>query len=145
MFDFLFGGKKKLELIRELLEQRMRDLGFNDMEYRLHIKQMGNMELMGSPEAAIITIVESVLKLQKHGLIIAEIIRTIEGHRKSLGQNESEFRKILAMATGSVTQAGEAVPAFCFYRLNVEQPGKMTEEQFISAFTQATLALKDGL
>lgn len=144
MFDFLFGGKKKLELIRELLEQRMRDLGFNDMQYRLHIKQMGNMELMGSPEAAIVTIIQIVLTLQKQGLMIFEIISKIESDRKSLGQNESEFRKILAMATGSVTQADEAVPEFCFYRLNIEQPGKMTEEQFIRAFTQATLALMEN-
>lgn len=49
MFDFLFGGKRKLELIRELLEQRMRDLGFDDMESRLKVKELGNVELMGTP------------------------------------------------------------------------------------------------
>jgi hypothetical protein len=145
MFDFLFGGKKKLELIRELLEQRMRGLGFDNMEYRLHVKQMSNLQLMGTPEAAIITIVESVFKLQKQGMIIAGIIQTIEDHRKSLGHNEFEFGRILSMATGTISQAGEAIPEYCYYRLDIEQPGKMTDEQFINAFTQAAHALKNGL
>jgi hypothetical protein len=141
MFDFLFGGKKKIELIRELLEQRMRDLGYDDMEYRLHIKQMGNMELMGSPEAAIVTIIESVLKLQSQGVLLGGVIHNIEDHRKSLGHDETKFRRILAMATGSISQAGEAIPEYCFYRISIEQPGKMSQEQFAKAFTQATTAL----
>jgi hypothetical protein len=35
MFDFIFGGKRKLKLISELLEQRMREQGFDDMDSRL--------------------------------------------------------------------------------------------------------------
>ena len=45
MFDFVFGGKQKLELIRELLEQRMRGIGFDDMDSKLQIKQMSNFQL----------------------------------------------------------------------------------------------------
>jgi hypothetical protein len=41
MFNFLFGGKQKLELIRELLEKRMREEGFDDMDSRLQVKQLG--------------------------------------------------------------------------------------------------------
>jgi hypothetical protein len=141
MFDFLFGGKKKLELIRELLEQRMLDLGYDDMKYRLHIKQMGNMELMGSPEAAIVTIIESVLKLQRQGVLLGGIIHTIEDHRKSLGRDETEFRRILAIATGSISKAGDAIPDYCYYRIGIEHPGKMSEDQFANAFTKATTAL----
>lgn len=65
MFDFLFGGKKKLELIRELVEQRMRDVGFDDMDSRLKVKQLSNLQLMGTPEAAIVTIIEATLKMQQ--------------------------------------------------------------------------------
>lgn len=39
MFGFLFGGDRKLSLIRELLEQRMRRSGYNDLEYRLEVKR----------------------------------------------------------------------------------------------------------
>jgi len=35
MFDFILGGKRKLKLISEHLEQRMREQGFDDMDSRL--------------------------------------------------------------------------------------------------------------
>ena len=57
MFDFAFGGKRKLELIRELLEQRMREEGFDDMDSRLQVKQLGKLQLLGTPEGGIVTIV----------------------------------------------------------------------------------------
>ena len=41
MFDFIFGGKRKLELIRELLEQRMKEEGFDDIDSRLRVKELG--------------------------------------------------------------------------------------------------------
>jgi hypothetical protein len=136
MFEFLFGGKKKLELIRELLEQRMRDHGFNDMEYRIKVKEMSNFQLMGTPEGAIVTIIENVFKMQKQGLLLGQIFLSIEEHRKTLGQDVKEFNEILKIARGN--SAGDAVPMYTFYRLNVEAPGKVTEEQFINAFSQAT-------
>jgi len=136
MFEFLFGGKKKLELIRELLEQRMRDHGFNDMEYRIRVKEMSNFQLMGTPEGAIVTIIENVFKMQKQGLLLGQILLSIEEHRKTLGQDAKEFNDILKIAGGN--SAGDAVPMYTFYRLNVEAPGKVTEEQFINAFSQAT-------
>ena len=136
MFEFLFGGKRKIELIRELLEQRMRDCGYDDIEYRLKVKEMSNFQLMGTPEGAIVTIIENVFKMQKQGLLLGQILLSIEEHRKTLGQNAKEFDDILKIARGN--SAGDAVPMYTFYRLNVEAPGKVTEEQFINAFTQAT-------
>jgi hypothetical protein len=138
MFDFLFGGKRKLELIRELLEQRMRDIGFIDMESKIKIKELGNMQLMGTPEGAIVTIIELVLELQKKGLFITNIIDSIEEHRKCLGQDKTELLKILKLTSGSADEAGAAIPIYCWYRLNIESPGIMTEEQFQNAFVQAT-------
>ena len=147
MFGFSFGEKRKfsaeqkLELVRVLLQQRMNDLGFVDTESKLHIKQMGDMELMGTAEATIITIIEIVLKLQKDGHMIRGIIQAIEDQRASLGQNPSEFRDILNMAAGSVGNAGDAIPEYCWYRINIEYPDSMNEEQLINVFTQATNAL----
>ena len=139
MFDFMFGGKKKIELIRELLEQRMRDIGFDDMESRLKIKEMGTVQLMGTPEAALVTIIETVVKLQKKGLLIRQILEAIEDHRKSLGQNLYEYMEILKMASGS--EAGWAISRYCFYRLNIEAPGRINEEQFENAFMLAAQEL----
>ena len=137
MFDFIFGGKRKLELIRELVEQRMRDIGFDDMESRLKVKEMGNFQLMGTPEGTIVTIIEHVFKLQKQGLMIGQILMAIENQRKSTGQNTAEFMEILNIASGSIDDAGSAIPIYCFYRMNIEYPDKINEDQFMNAFSQA--------
>lgn len=134
---FIFGGKRKLELIRELVEQRMRDIGFDDMESRLKVKEMGNFQLIGTPEGTIVTIIENVFKLQKQGLMISQILVAIENQRKSTGQNLAEFREIQNVATGSIDDAGSAIPMYCFYRMNVEYPNMINEDQFMNAFSQA--------
>jgi hypothetical protein len=144
MFDFIFGGTRKLELIRELLEQRIREMGFTDMESRLKIKEMGNFQLIGTPEGTIVTIVEMVLKMQRQGQLIRQILETIENQRRGLGHNVIEYSEILSLTRGSSEQASEAIPSYCFYRINLEYPGHMTEDQFASAFMQATQMLIRG-
>jgi hypothetical protein len=139
MFDFLFGGKKKLELIRELLEQRMRNHGFDDIKSRLKVKQLSNSELLGTPEAAIVTIIETVIKMQSQGMILSQILEAIESHRSSLGHNPEQFGTIIDLARGE--DAGSAVAIYTFYRINLEAPGRVTEDQFVNAFGQATQVL----
>jgi hypothetical protein len=134
MFDFVFGGKRKLELIRELLEQRMREQGFDDMDSRLRVKELGKLQLLGTPEGGIVTIVETVIKSQRQGALLASILSSIENHRKSLGSNTHEFAEIIDMARGP--QAGDSVGAYCFYRLNIEHPGRVSVEQCMRALDQ---------
>lgn len=134
MFDFVFGGKRKLELIRELLEQRMREQGFDDMDSRLQVKELGNMQLLGTPEGAIVTIIETVIKSQKQGALLASILSSIENHRKKLGSNPHEFAEIINIARGP--QSGESVGVYCYYRLNIEHPGRVSVEQCMSALEQ---------
>ena len=134
MFDFIFGGKRKLELIRELLEQRMREEGFDDMDSRLQIKGLGNIQLIGTPEGGIVTIVETVIKSQRQGALLASILSSIENHRKNLGSDPQEFAEIINMARGS--EAGDSVGAYCYYRLNIEHPGIVSIEQCMRALSQ---------
>lgn len=134
MFDFIFGGKRKLELIRELLEQRMREVGFDDMDSRLRVKELGKLQLMGTPEGAIVTIVETVIKSQRQGALLASILSSIENHRKSLGSDPQEFAEIIELARSP--QAGNSVGAYCFYRLNIEHPGRVSFEQCMRALDQ---------
>jgi len=134
VFDFMFGGKRKLELIRELLEQRMRDGGFDDMGSRLKVKELGKLQLLGTPEGAIVTIVETVVKSQRQGALLNQILTSIENHRKSLGSESQEFAEIVSMASGS--QAGESVGAYCYYRVNIEHPGRVSPDQCMKALNQ---------
>ena len=116
----------------------MRGMGFDDMEYRLKIKEMSNTQLIGTPEGTLVTIIENVIKLQRQGMLISQILQTIENHRRTIGQDLNEFREILDSTKGSIEQASEAVPKYCFYRINFEHSGHMTSEQFGNAFIQAT-------
>lgn len=134
MFDFMFGGKRKLELIRELLEQRMREEGFDDMDSRLKVKALGKVQLLGTPEGGIVTIVETVVKSQRQGALLGQILTSIENHRKSLGSDPQEFSEIMSLASGS--QAGESVGVYCYYRLNIEHPGRVSPEQCMKALDQ---------
>ncbi len=136
MFDFVFGGKRKLELVRELLEQRMREEGFDDMDSRLRVKQLGNLQLLGTPEGGIVTIVETVIKSQKQGALLTSILSSIENHRKGLGSDPYDFAEIMKLASGP--QAGDSVGAYCFYRLNIEHPGRVSIEQCMRALEQCS-------
>ncbi len=136
MFDFVFGGKRKLELIRELLEQRMREEGFDDMDSRLRVKQLGKLQLLGTPEGGMVTIIETVVKSQKQGALLGSILSSIENHRKTLGSDPHEFAEIMSLATGS--QAGDSVAAYCLYRLSVEHPGIVSLEQCMRALEQCS-------
>jgi hypothetical protein len=135
MFDFLFGGKRKLELIRELTEQRMREVGFDDMHHRIQVKQLSNLQLISTPEGTIVTILESVLKMQRQGLLLVQILNSIESHRRSTGHDPNTFAEIIALARGQ--NAGDSVPMYVLYRVNLEAPGRMTEDQVFSAMNHA--------
>lgn len=141
MFDLFFGGKRKLELIRELIEQRMRELGFDDMHHRIQLKQLSNLQLIGSPEGTIVTILEAVIKMQRQGVLLVQILNSLENHRKSTGQDSHVFADIIETARGP--NAGESVPMYVLYRVEVEAPGRMTEEQIYRAMDHAMQILNN--
>lgn len=118
MFSSLFGGKRKLSFIRELLEQRM--------EVTI-VQQLGNLQLLSTPEGTVFTIIETVVKLQKQGVLLHRILHTIENHRQRIGHNHSDFNEILKTSMGE--SPGVSVPAYCNYRISLEHPGCLTDEQ----------------
>jgi hypothetical protein len=85
----LFGGGKpsKNDLIKKLAKDRINtdpmaeSMGFNESM----IDSLGTMELMGIPEAAIVTIVETYVLSLKSGAPEEAILNHIENHRSQLG------------------------------------------------------------
>ena len=85
----LFGGGKpsKNELIKNLAKERIRtdplaeSMGFSESM----IDSLGAMQLMGIPEAAIVTIVETYALSLKSGAPEEAILNHIENHRSQLG------------------------------------------------------------
>jgi hypothetical protein len=136
MFDFIFGGKKKIALIRELIEQRMREEGFTEMEYRVKIKNLSNIALIGTPEGSIVTIIEKALHMQSKGYLLKDILHGLETGRKLAGHDDEEFQNILNISVSN-GNPGFSIPAYARYRINLEHPGTMNDEQFANAFGQA--------
>ena len=134
MFKYLFGEDKKIALIREMLEQRMRTSGFDDLEYRLHIKQMSKLQLMETPEAAIIVIMETIINSQKARVFLPHIFVEIEKHRSRIGHEPELFKIALELAQENDELA---VPNYINYRIQIEAPGRMNEEQFVNSFNTA--------
>jgi len=134
MFDFLFGGKRKLELIRELLEQRMRACGFDDMESRLKVKKLSGLQLIGTPEGTLVTLVEAIIKCQRRGELLPLILSALEAHRRPMGEDTAQF--VMALELAKSTEPGKSVASYCFYRLSIEHPGRISADQFALAFSQ---------
>lgn len=73
----------KLELIRGLLRRRVQKSLI--APFLGNVDNLTEYELMGVPEATIVTIVETQLPLEASGLSEAEIFSAIESHRSSVG------------------------------------------------------------
>lgn len=135
MFDFLFGGTRKLSLIRELLEQRMRKSGYDELEYRLEVKRLGNNQLTGTPEGTIVTILETIFKMQKNGLMLGQIISTIEDHRKRIGSDQNKFDIVLNTAQSA--NPGDCVTEYCTYRIYIEYNSMLNPSEVEDVVTEA--------
>ncbi len=110
----------------------MEEAGYGDASSSARIKRLWSLLLIGTPEATLVTIVETVMKLQKQGLLLSTILPAIENHRKRSGTNSYEFSRILELVSGSADEAGSAVGLYVFYRLNIEHPGRVSIEQCVN-------------
>ena len=119
----LFGGSKpsKNDLIKNLAKERIKNdplaenMGFTESM----INSLGTMELMGIPEAAIVTIVETYALSLKSGAPEDAIINHIENHRSQLGSGPMPVPLNLE--------------TYIKYRIEIEHgQGAPISEQFIS-------------
>src|SRR5438552_317809 len=83
-----FGGTKtKMDLIRTLLKARLRA----DQMAQLAgvtpdlVDQQSDEDVLGTPEATIVTIVESYISLKRLGIPESDILARIEKHRSMIG------------------------------------------------------------
>jgi hypothetical protein len=135
----MFGFGKRNALIRELLEQRMRAAGFDDMDSRLKVKQLGTLKLASTPEGTIVGIIERVIREQSQGIFIVDILKGIENSRRRLGGMPPEFNQIIRHAIGDNPHV--AIFEFCAYRIEVEHYGVMEKDQVYEAADKAAQAI----
>lgn len=89
LVERLFGktSPNREEFIRCLVKKRIREdslaesLGYNESM----VDSLGTMEIMGIPEAAVVTIVETYAKSLKVGTPEEAILYQIENHRSQIG------------------------------------------------------------
>ena len=88
VFDRLFSRQpSKTDLIRSLLKARLRDDPMANMAGVTPdlVDQQSDQDVLGTPEATIVTIVESYIQLSRLGFPESEILRRIEKHRSMIG------------------------------------------------------------
>ncbi len=84
----IFGttyGKKKIELIKLLLEDRVRnDPNARDAGFTVYdVRQLSELQLLGTPEGTVVTIAESICELSiNKGLSGIEAIGRVDNHRQ---------------------------------------------------------------
>ena len=139
--NIFLGKNKKSALIRELLELRMAEEGFADTKDKLRIKSLGKFALLSTPEGTIVTIIETVIKLQKRTASLHQILHSIENHRKRIGHSHEHFDKILESSMSDTP--GMSVIYYCIYRISLEYPGILTDEQVLKASEKATSKISD--
>ena len=91
--------------------------GYDALTYKLQIKELSNTA-SGTPEGSLVTIFETVVKGQKRGMLLVNIISNIENHRKRLGTHPETFNEILQLTLGD--NPGAAVGVYCVYRMDLE-------------------------
>ncbi|AKO51369.1 hypothetical protein ABA45_02175 [Marinobacter psychrophilus] len=83
-------GISKTELIRALAKRRIstdpvaKGMGYDESM----VDSLGEMELMGTPEAALVTIVETYAVSRKSGTSEKAILDHIEAHRSQVGSGQ---------------------------------------------------------
>lgn len=134
----LFGKSKKEEFIEILIKERLklRNLPLGQIEQI--IKQTSRLEKIGTPEASIVSILQDIMKLQKKGILIKQSIETVEKNRSFVRKpttllEKTQYNKLiqLASASNSIDVSIEAVPLYVIYRIELEYPSILTEDEII--------------
>lgn len=136
MFDFLFGGKRKLNLIRKLIVKRWIEEGFGNIESRLRVEELGQFHLLQTPEGIIVAIAKAVIKRQGQGALLSSILLSLEKRLSVRGSDPLAFSEVLELASGPIDTTGQSVGAYCYYRLNIEFPGQFSLEEVMGALDQ---------
>ena len=115
----MFGkSRRRKALVLELVEHRMRLLGFDNRQIRLELKQLSGLKLAALPESTIVSVVHSAVFNQKRSILLQYTLSRLESHRKLAGHNEDLFKKILRQASGP--DPTKALVSYSLYRIKLE-------------------------
>ena len=107
MFDFLFGGTERINLIRKLLEHKGKDSSIS--RFKLH----------RTHESAIVTYVQVAIISQRRGWWISKIIPHIEKNLVSKINpiDPKLYDDLLKKSQGSISDANLALQEYIYHRV----------------------------
>jgi uncharacterized protein len=113
LFRRIFGEDKKTRLIRALVTQRFESYGI-ETEFRFELEKIGKLELLGTAEGTIVSIVETFVQSKKGGADDLDIIEHIERHRSQIGTDAEEYAKVFD------DRKMNFLEKYCIYRVRIE-------------------------
>lgn len=126
----MFGkSKKRLALIKELAETRFTLRGSSSTEVNLMVKSLGTLRAMALPEATLVVILEGVVKAQKQGVPLAQVLMRFERQRSLHNHDQNIFSEIILRANGD--DPATAMVDYLHYRNQMEAPpdGKLSWDE----------------
>ena len=119
MFDFLFGGKERVNLTKKLLDRKGKD------------SSIAKYKLMSTPESLIAAMVQVAVVSQKRGAPIFQIIQHIESKtpwvNKYIDPRSYDF--LLEEAMKSPAEADQALRKYINLRVRIDYPYGITKDE----------------
>lgn len=139
------SANDRIGLIRDLLETRVQASSSKEADEIVNVGTLSVIDLLNTPEATLVEVLETIIFKPKTSLVLNDIFKSIEAHRKKLGSNRKRFNEILAHSEGLElgSDIGDSVEAFCRYRLDVEHGQVLSEEEVYFAFKSAATVISN--
>ncbi len=134
LFSNLFGGDKRVKVIREIIAMIAEIEGLSEREIASNLSSLTDNQALSSTIGGIVVNIDTISKLQESGAFLLSILKHIENNRRSLGHNPSQFDEVLRTCQSN---PGAAAMQFLHYRHNIENPGTLSDEQFAAVFEYA--------
>ena len=122
-------SRKRIALIKEMIEVRLKHRGVDSVQARLSVKALGSFSAMSMPEATIVTVLEGIKAAYRRGTPLAHELIRIEKQRYRSGHDGLWFDEILALNHNE--NPGATFIDFLYYRNQMEAPenGKLTKDE----------------
>ena len=133
MFGFRHG--KRVALIKELVETRLKLRGSDDVNNRLYIKSLGSFQTFSLPEGTIVALLEAAIVGQSKGVMLHHVLQRQETQRSLVsGSDNHTFQEIIKICLES--NPAEAMLKYCSYRINIENKNNfekiITEDELMT-------------
>ncbi len=115
----MFGiNKKRVNLIKEMITQRMINRGHSASEIQCINNNLGTFTSLSLPEGTIVVIIQTVIGAHKQGVPLCYALEKFEKGRRFAKHDEFKFQEIIKLSTGENPEL--ALVEYCYYRISIE-------------------------